>query len=86
VTYGRTVGSSITGGYVYHGPAPGLQDAYLNGDFGSGRIWGFRYDGNTVTGQKQLLKTGRRISAFGEDEQRELYVVDYEGEVLKVIP
>ncbi len=85
--YRRKEGTTVIGGRVYRGTAiPALCGVYVYGDFGSGRIWGFRYDGNTVTGQKQLLKTGRRISAFGEDEQRELYVVDYEGEILKVIP
>ena len=39
-----------------------------------------------VPEQQKLLETGRSISSFGEDEQRELYVIDYEGEVLKIVP
>ncbi len=84
--YPRSEGISVIGGAVYRGRAiPGLCGVYLYGDFGSGRLWGLRDDGATVTGATLLLKTGRPISAFGEDEQYEFYVVDYGGEILKLV-
>ena len=49
--YGRSDGSSVTGGYVYRGSAnPGLAGHYIFGDFGSGRIWALASDGATRTG------------------------------------
>jgi glucose/arabinose dehydrogenase len=85
--YPRSDGTTVIGGRVYRGSAiPALCGAYLYGDFGSGRIWALRYDGSTVIEQKKLLDTPHQISAFGEDEQRELYVVDYSGEILKLTP
>ncbi|HET8761287.1 MAG TPA: PQQ-dependent sugar dehydrogenase [Nitrospiria bacterium] len=85
--YQRTEGTTVIGGRVYRGRAiPGLCGAYVYGDFGTGRVWALRYDGATVIEQQKLLDTGRSISAFGEDDQRELYVVDYAGEVLKLTP
>jgi glucose/arabinose dehydrogenase len=85
--YPRSEGTTVIGGPVYRGRAlPGLCGAYVYGDFGNGRIWALRYDGRAVTRQQKLLETGRSISSFGEDEQRELYVIDYAGEVLKIVP
>ncbi|MFZ5876516.1 MAG: PQQ-dependent sugar dehydrogenase [Nitrospirota bacterium] len=85
--YPRGDGTTVIGGRVYRGSAiSALCGAYVYGDFGSGRIWALRYDGATVIEQQKLLDTPHRISAFGEDEQRELYVVDYAGEILKVAP
>lgn len=42
VSYGRSEGQSITGGYVVETPGSALQGAYLYGDFQSGRLWAFR--------------------------------------------
>ncbi len=85
--YPRSEGTTVIGGPVYRGRAlPDLCGAYVYGDFGNGRIWALRYDGRAVTLQQKLIETGRSISSFGEDEQRELYVIDYAGEVLKVVP
>jgi glucose/arabinose dehydrogenase len=88
IDYPRSEGTTVIGGRVYRGRAiPALCGVYLYGDFGNGRVWGLRYDGSTVIEQQKLLETDRSISAFGEDEQRELYVVDYgSGEILKVVP
>ncbi|MDZ4861393.1 MAG: PQQ-dependent sugar dehydrogenase [Candidatus Hydrogenedentes bacterium] len=85
--YGRDDGSSITGGYVYRGLIPGLQGTYFYADFITSRIWSFRFDGATITefqertaeldppGPTQI----NHISSFGEDSQRNLYIVDYTG-------
>ena len=87
IDYPRSEGITVIGGYVYRGKAiPGLAGAYLYGDFGSGRVWALRYDGKAVTAQGLLLESGKAISSFGEDAQRELYLIDYGGEVFRIAP
>lgn len=85
---------SITGGYVYRGNAiPDLQGTYFFGDYCSGQIWSFRYDGSSVTEfterTSQLAPGGGmsidEISSFGEDAEGNIYIVDLGGEVFKVI-
>ena len=43
---GQFGGSTVTGGYVYRGPVTELQGNYFFADFGSGRLWSFRFDGS----------------------------------------
>jgi len=80
---------SIIGGYVYRGRAmPALRAAYVSGDFCSGEVFVFRKsaEGGGVAGPTVLLKTGFRISSFGEDEAGELYVADHGGGIYRLIP
>ena len=78
--YGRDMGCSITGGYVYRGQRlPGLQGVYLYADFCSGRIWGLRFDGERVTEQTQLARATFQVPSFGEDEAGEVYVLGFDG-------
>ena len=85
--YPRPEGTVVIGGYVYRGAAiPELCGAYVFGDFGNGKIFGLRLDGRSVILQKKLLSTRYSISAFGEDDNRELYVIDHEGKILMIIP
>ena len=73
---------AVTGGYVYRGTRlPALQGTYLFGDFCSGEIWGYR-NGET----RLLLESDLRISSFGEDREGELYVVGYQGLIMKIVP
>jgi len=81
--YGRNEGSSVTGGFVYRGRAARhlLSGSYIFGDFGSGTIWRLTEGEGGQWQREQLLQSGFNISSFGEDEQGELYVVDYSGSV-----
>ncbi len=86
--YGRGLGNSVTGGYVYRGSRlPQLVGAYIFGDFGSGNIFLLRYEGERVTADSVLLRnTLLNISSFGVDEQNVLYVLGYNsGKVMKLI-
>lgn len=86
IDYPRSEGTTVVGGYVYRGSAiPNLAGAYLYADFGSGRLWMLRYDRRAVSDRRPLLETGKSISSFGEDEQRELYLADYSGEIFKIV-
>jgi len=93
--YTHSLGASVTGGHVYRGTAiAGLQGTYFFGDWGSSRVWSFRYSGGVVSEYTdrtaQLAPpTGQTINfvvSFGEDLNGELYVLDYGGgEVFKIV-
>ena len=71
---------SITGGYVYLGSKlPELKNAYIYGDYDTGRVWMFNYDSkaNTVGDHKELCDTTLRIVAFGQDHAGEVYALDF---------
>lgn len=80
--YSHSAGVSITGGYVYRGSAmPSLVGRYFFGDFGSGNIWNIARDSAPTlqVTAGQALDSGLSISSFGQGEDGELYVVDYNG-------
>ena len=84
--YGRDLGYSVTGGYVYRGSAiPALRGFYLFADFGSGHVWVKR----TPSAKRFTLPgaDGRvtQISSFGEDARGELYLVSLDGSVYKIV-
>lgn len=76
--YGRDVGTTVIGGYVYRGTRfTGLVGRYIFADFGSGRI--FSIDANAqptleITGG---FSSGLNPSSFGEAIDGELFLVDY---------
>lgn len=85
--YDRDTGRSITGGYVYRGDTPSdLTGTYLYGDFVTGVILGAKnIDGQWQT--TELLDTSHQISTFGEDQDGNLYVADYDdGVIYSIIP
>ena len=78
--YGRSLGTSVTGGFVYRGTAiPALAGDYVFGDHGSGRIWRLVEDGGGGYTAEELLDTTLSIASFAEDLDGELYVVDIAG-------
>ena len=82
-------GLSITGGYVYRGKKiPALHGAYVYGDYKSGTIWAFRYDGKKVTASGQVVKPNpvRLVASFAEDAEGELYVLLLSGQILEFAP
>ncbi|HEX6998802.1 MAG TPA: PQQ-dependent sugar dehydrogenase [Gammaproteobacteria bacterium] len=84
--YGRTEGNSITGGYVYRGTAiPALAGSYVFGDFGSGRIWRLVPDGAGGYDVEALLDTNLAIASFAQANDGELYVVDLNGTLHKIV-
>lgn len=84
--YGRDMGASITGGYVYHGTdVPELQGQYIYADFATGRVWGLVYSAeeNRVTSNALLKDAGIAVSTFGVDEAQELYIGGFSGDIYK---
>lgn len=84
--YDHGQGCSITGGYVYRGEAiPELRGVYLFTDYCSGTLWATRQVGGEFETQ-ELGTIAGGISAFGEDENGELYVVsDPQGTIYRLI-
>ena len=86
VEYGHDRGCSITGGYVYRGRRyADIQGIYFFSDFCTGYIWGLR---KTDDGWEwaQFLASGLNVSTFGEDEEGEIYVLDYaRGDVYHLV-
>jgi glucose/arabinose dehydrogenase len=96
--YGRSDGSTVTGGYVYRGAALGPQyyGRYFFADYGAGRVWSFAWqpteDGATWTDiveHTAELEGLGPISSFAVDHAGELYLVIYtfgsNGRVLKLV-
>ena len=84
-------GRSVTGGHVYRGAAmPWLSGTYFYGDYISGRIWSFEYDGTPLGNNDNTLRTDigpvGGISAFGEDANGELYMVALSGTIYRIVP
>jgi hypothetical protein len=80
--YGRSDGGSVTGGYVYRGARrPDLVGKYIYADFSSGRIWSLEYDGVNPAVNTLLIDTAFNISSFGVDEDGELYMCTFHGNI-----
>ncbi len=79
--------ASITGGYVYRGKRfPELAGSYIYGDWETGKIWELLHDGKRVVRSRELVDTALRIITFGQDQERELYIVDYNGGIYQLAP
>jgi hypothetical protein len=86
IEYSHDEGCSVTGGYRYRGPTtPTLPRFYIYGDFCQGKIWGALRNG-AGRWQSNLLRTAKlRITSFGEDEEGNVYVIDFGGEVFQIV-
>jgi len=85
--YSHALGCSVTGGYVYRGSAiPQLEAVYLFGDYCTGRMWAMYRDADLNWQTDEFANTGWAISSFGEDENGEIYVVDYSGTIYRIDP
>ncbi len=98
--YPRSVGQSITGGFVYRGAAldQSFVGRYFFADFVAGRVFSLALDqsaGGSAsasdvrdhTGAIVGESRGTLISSFSVDANGELYVLNYEaGVVLKIVP
>ncbi len=88
IEHNHTEFRSLTGGYIYHGKRlKELKDAYIYGDFDTGRVWMLRHDGVKVTEHRELAKSRHRIVAWGEDQAGEVYALDFiDGGIYQLAP
>ncbi len=85
VEYSREDGQSVTGGLVYRGSAlPEFAGAYFYGDYLSGKVWSLRRDGQRVTEDRLVANTRLQIAAFGEDQNREMYLCAFDGHLYRL--
>jgi glucose/arabinose dehydrogenase len=90
--YDRTVGQSITGGYVYRGEGEALQGQYFFADFAQNKVFTLRNNGNSWVATERTSQivpdvgTVNLPSSFGEDARGNLYLVDFDGEIFKLTP
>lgn len=79
IEYPHTAGDcSISAGYRYRGTASSsLSGMYFYADFCSGKIWGATETSPGVFSSELLVDTELTITAFGEDEQGELYIAHF---------
>ncbi|MEG3151164.1 PQQ-dependent sugar dehydrogenase [Sphingomonas sp. ZT3P38] len=95
---GPKQGSTITGGYVYRGPVTSLAGHYVFADFGRGAIFTVAasafVQGQTLGGaaferrnEDFTPDTGTidQLASFGEDAAGNLYIVDLDGEIYRLI-
>lgn len=76
--YGRDVGGTVIGGYVYHGADAGLDGKYIFGDFVAGKIWS--YSGGVRTELADPF-SGFQLTSFGEGGDGSLYAVGINGNI-----
>jgi glucose/arabinose dehydrogenase len=96
--YDRSVGSTVTGGYVYRGsqlPAQ-YRGRYFFADFSASRVWSMGLSINPITGDatrtdvvEHTAELGGAaflggIASFGRDLQGELYLATFAGRILRI--
>jgi glucose/arabinose dehydrogenase len=76
--YDHSLGCSVIGGYMYRGSKLSeLENSYVFADFCSGRLWNMRWQPNEWVSSLLIERMEVLVSTFGEDEDGELYVVDF---------
>ena len=87
-------GCSVTGGYVYRGQKiKSMQGQYIFGDYCSGNIWTLKVvNGKAINfkNRTEEINIGggeftTYISSFGQDSDGEIYIIDYNGGIYKLI-
>jgi hypothetical protein len=98
--YGRSIGASITGGFVYRGAEldPSFEGRYFYADFISGRVFSIgvhldeRGDARADDEREHTAQLGGRdalgmVSSFAQDERGELLLLNYTaGRVIRIAP
>lgn len=89
---GPLQGNSVVGGYVYRGSITALRGTYFFADYVNRRVWSFQINGSSIsnftdrtTELKPAVGAIGNVSSFGEDGMGELYLVDFDGEIFKII-
>ena len=88
----KSTGCSVTGGYIYRGNNfPELYGRYFFGDYCTGKVWSIdkrKKNFDFVDHTQELLQNMNKkqfyLSSFGQDDNGELYLIDYNGELYSI--
>jgi hypothetical protein len=84
--YDHSQGCSITGGVVYRGEAlPEWYGVYVYGDYCQGNVWALLRHADGSLENHLHEKVSAYITAFGQDQAGEIYLVDIGGEIFKLV-
>jgi glucose/arabinose dehydrogenase len=84
--YDHTQGCSVTGGVVYRGAMlPEWYGVYIYGDFCLGNVWGLLQKADGSWENELMHKIQGFITSFGQDEDGEVYLVDFTGRIYMLI-
>jgi hypothetical protein len=84
--YGRDLGCTVIGGYVYRGARyPALSGAYVFADFCDGRLFAIDSTTDGLVPPVEVGIASAGLSAFGEDAEGELYVLNLDGNVSRLV-
>jgi glucose/arabinose dehydrogenase len=97
IDYPRSYGICVIGGYVYRGSALGSTyvGRYFLADFGSGHVWSVAWQLDPASGRATAtnvidhsseIQAPGAITSFAEDPGGELYLVTYNGSLVKIVP
>ena len=81
--YSLSGSQSVTGGFIYRGSRLSeLQGRYVYGDFISGDVWSFEWDGSSAS-DNQLIDSISMFDlvSFGQDQNNELYICSFDGNI-----
>ncbi len=84
-SYRRRYGPCVTGGYVYRAdPGSSFYGVYIFGDYESRRLFGLTHADRVLKVVRQIGTAPERIASFSQDAGGQLFVVGYEGTILKL--
>ncbi|HEX6985228.1 MAG TPA: PQQ-dependent sugar dehydrogenase, partial [Planctomycetaceae bacterium] len=84
--YGRDLGCTVIGGYVYRGRAfPFLAGAYLFADYCTGNLFAIDATVRELTPPTVVGNGSKGIAAWGQDADGELYLLALDGTVSRVV-
>ncbi len=85
IEYSHAAGCSVSGGYRYRGRKwPQWDGLYFYGDWCSGTLWAAFETANDSWRTTEVSRTSAQIVSFGEDDDGELFLVDYRGIVSRM--
>lgn len=89
--YPRSLGRSVTGGYVFRGPdAADARGLYVFADFASSRVWTLRREGSGPPDVREItagLTANGGVpspSSFAEDAAGRLYLLSFSGRIFRL--
>ncbi len=87
VEHDHTEARSITGGYFWQSDRIAeLNDAYIYGDWMTGKIWALKYADDQVVSHTEIADSTLQIICFAIDDDGEVLTVGYDGTIHRLVP